>query len=781
MKKQAVLNEEVKSAIGSLKDNEIEKLSDKQVVAKVILHFVFGFITGLFPESYIVNPFCAAAVASAQNGYAFLTFLGAGAGLISVRGIEGLRYIIMLIFILASRGVTVRLFRSLDKTVLRAVFASIIVLISDFLDMIPIRITPVGIILCLADSLLAACSVYFFSRSISLPLHSLGIRKISNYDAVSFCVSAAILILCVSRININGYYIAHIPACLVIIFSALYGRTAGGSVSAVLLGLVLSFGAAQPHIFYMYAAGGLAAGVFSFLGQYACSAAFSAAACLSLFIVSQDEILSPVTIQCVAASIIFMMIPPKVISRFEDYLTKSGAKNDNEINMQVALSLKDAAKTVDSIGDVVSEVSSRMETVVNPELSKTFARIQHNVCNSCNFKGVCWNESFDSTVRDIQQIAKLRLSGQRVSVEKLSGGLAGRCQRVNKLSDEVDKDYKQYVTSMDSRLKIDEMRNIVSDQFSSMAQLLYDVSSFLADEKVYDENKSREIRRVLRENRVEVDSAAYRENSFSRATVEIVMTDEPGKINTGKIRKIISSELSKKFRDAEISVEDLRTVLTFRQKTKYETNIGIMQIPCGENAVCGDCARTFDAQDGCTVAVISDGMGTGKRAALDADMTSTIMNRLLSSGFTFRSALRLANSALLIKSGEESLSTVDALCVNTYNAVCTFYKAGASASYVRHKDKVYVVEKPSLPVGILRNIDFAEEDYQLSEDDIILMTSDGVKGEDDGWLKEILLCWSTDNMQELATHVADRARHLNEKKFPDDITVVALKLKKKMK
>lgn len=782
MKKQAVLNEQVKNTLGSLKENEIRKIKDKQSLLKAIFHILFGFITGLFPQSYVISPFAAAAVTSARSGYAFLTFCGAGIGLIAQRGVGGsLRIIITLCFVLAARGVTAKRFKSLDRTLISAVFTAVIMLISDFLDMLTVRVTVWGAVLCTAEAILSACFVYFFSKCIAAPVRREGIRKLSGYDAVCISITVAALALCISHIEIGGFYISHIPACLIIIFASLYARAAGGSISGILFGLVLSLGAGTPEIFYVYAAGGLVSGIFSFLGQYATAATFVISACLAAFIGNRDTLMVITMSECAVSGIIFMLIPPGVLSAFEDFLTKSGAKNDNEINMQVALSLKDAAKTVGSISEVVSDVSDKMNTVVNPELSKTFARIQHNVCSGCNFKGVCWNESFDSTVRDVQQIAKLRLTSQKVTPEKLSGGLAGRCQRIKKLSDEVDKDYKQYVTSMDSRLKIDEMRNVVSDQFSSMAQLLYDVSSYLADEKVYDENKSRLLRRVLRENGIVAESAAYRENSFSRATVEIVIAQEPGRINSDKIKKIISSCLKRKFRDAEISIEEFRTVLTFSQRAEYETAIGIKQIPCGENAVCGDSAKSFDTQDGCTVAVISDGMGTGRRAALDADMTSTIMNRLLSSGFTFKSALRLANSALLIKSGEESLSTVDAICVNTYNAVCTFYKAGAAASYIRHGDKTYVVEKPSLPVGILRNIDFAEEECRLREDDIVLLVSDGVKGDSDKWIRETLLCWSTDNMQELATHIADRARKRNENAFPDDITVIAVKIKKRQR
>lgn len=779
MKKQAITNEEDKKSNVAEKINVV-KITDRATAAKAIFYVLFGFVTGFFPESYIVSPFAYAAVASAESSFAVFAFAGACLGYIIGRGfVTGVRYIVTLCFVLASRAVSHKRFLSLDKTMISAVFVTIFTALSDALDMITVRVSATGVILCLADSLLGACSVYFFSRSLSAPVMRLGIRKISNYDAVCLCVTVAVLLCCVGKINVMGFYVFHIPACLLIMFCAFYAKAAGGSIAGTLLGIVLSFGCEMPSLFYMYAAGGLIAGAFAFHGQYICAAAFAVASGAAAFFSEGEAGIIPAVVECVISSAVFMLLPSVWLRGAEEYLSRSGLRNDNEINMQVALSLKDAARTVDSISDVVCQVSKKMNTVVSPEVSRTFARIQHNVCADCEKKSVCWNECFDSTVRDIQQIAKMRLSSQKVREENLTGAITSRCRKIRKLSDEIDKDYKQYTSAMDSRLKIDEMRNVVSDQFSSMAQLLYDVSAFIEDEKVYDEIKSAALKRSLRENRIEAVSAAYRENSLSRATVEIILSEEPDRVDCEKIRKIISAALNKKFKEAEMSIEDFSTVLIFRQKSEYEVSVGMKQIPLCDSGVCGDCAESFDTAEGCTVAVISDGMGTGKRAALDSAMTSTIMNRLLSSGFTFKSALRLVNSALLIRSGEESLSTVDALSFNTYSAECTFYKAGAAASYVRQGKKILSFEKPSLPVGILRDIDFAEEKCRVSDGDIIMMMSDGVCGGDEEWIAETLRCWSTDNMHELATYVAERARLRNEKTSPDDITVVAIKVKKR--
>ena len=173
---------------------------------------------------------------------------------------------------------------------------------------------------------------------------------------------------------------------------------------------------------------------------------------------------------------------------------------------------------------------------------------------------------------------------------------------------------------------------------------------------------------------------------------------------------------------------------------------------------------------------MSDGMGTGARAAVDSVLTSTLLEKLLESGFTFPGALRLVNCALLVKSSDESIATVDGLSVNVYTGQATFYKAGAAVSFLRRNNQVQVIELPSLPIGILRTVGVARHEETLQPGDIVLLVSDGVTAQDCGWLNDELLAWSTNNMDDLAAHIASLAKLRADDETRDDMTVVAVKI-----
>ena len=87
-----------------------------------------------------------------------------------------------------------------------------------------------------------------------------------------------------------------------------------------------------------------------------------------------------------------------------------------------------------------------------------------------------------------------------------------------------------------------------------------------------------------------------------------------------------------------------------------------------------------------------------------------------------------------------------------------------------------MIEAPSLPLGILRNVGAAQRDLLLKPGDIVLLVSDGVTAGDCGWLSDELLAWSTNNMDDLAAHIAALAKLRSDELTKDDVTVVAAKV-----
>ena len=170
-------------------------------------------------------------------------------------------------------------------------------------------------------------------------------------------------------------------------------------------------------------------------------------------------------------------------------------------------------------------------------------------------------------------------------------------------------------------------------------------------------------------------------------------------------------------------------------------------------------------------------MGTGAPAALDSAMLCNLVGRLLEAGIPCGSALRLVNSALMVKGGRESLATLDTTVVDCYTGTALFYKAGAAPTFLRRQGRAMRLEATSLPAGILDCVEPVERRFDLREGDLILMVSDGVPTEEP-WVEEQLVTWDGEDPTELCRRIAEAARLRCRELKLDDITVAALRLEK---
>ena len=155
-------------------------------------------------------------------------------------------------------------------------------------------------------------------------------------------------------------------------------------------------------------------------------------------------------------------------------------------------------------------------------------------------------------------------------------------------------------------------------------------------------------------------------------------------------------------RDTEGGVE-----LTFGEKPRFCFEIGSDQRPASDDGDCGDCCDCVGLEDGRNVIILSDGMGTGRRAAVDSAMATDLFASLICSGLSCEAALRTVNTALIAKSEDESLATLDIASLDPYSGEISFFKAGAAPCFIKRAGRTAILELPSLPAGILSRIGFS--------------------------------------------------------------------------
>ena len=628
----------------------------------------------------------------------------------------------------------------------------------------------ISLFMVICESLLSLCASVFFTRSFRTPVLRTGISSLNLKDSTSLVLSLCIFLMCMSGFSIEGLSPARIFSCLVLMFLSFYKGSSAGSVAGVCIGAALCIDPDFRYLFPCYALSGLVAGVFSPLGQIVSALAFGISySVISLFQGTGSQVLISL-IEVAIASAAFMIVPSDWINTAGDLLKKTGLAPDNPVYRMVSQNLISASESIYQVSDIIVKTGDKLDGIINPEVNKLFANLQQSVCVGCENKSKCWNKMFDSTASDILAISGIEKRNKgKLPIEK-------RCLRLSQLTDGIREGSSDYADSMAVKMKIREMRRVLTDQFDTVGDFLKETADKIASSKIIDPAKSAALRSALQDTGIYTDALSYYTDTDGRVTIEISIIDKPFETDRKKLRHIIEFLSKRQFGEPHISVGDIKTTITYEEKYLYDLQFGACQKPLSKNNLCGDSVSFVSGTGPIKTAFISDGMGTGARAAIDSTMTSSILERLLEGGFSVQGAIKAVNSAMIMKSTDESIATVDAVSINLYSGVADFYKSGAAVSFIRSADEIFIIRQESLPVGIIRNISPAHTTVSLSPGDIVLLVSDGVTAEDCGWINDELLSWSTNNMQDLACHIASLAKLRSNKDTRDDITVAAVKI-----
>ena len=359
-----------------------------------------------------------------------------------------------------------------------------------------------------------------------------------------------------------------------------------------------------------------------------------------------------------------------------------------------------------------------------------------------------------------------------------SPAFSERCGRVGEMRDEINKNYGRYLLKEAAELRAAQIREVVEEHFQTTADILDEMAGEFSQYQSFDEEAAERVREILVENGIEPLEVCCRLDRFGRMTVEAEVTRERRKrVNRAVFTREISAACGRVFSPPCLSDAGENCRLQMCQRPAFDAARGFSQYSAGSGAFCGDSASVF--YDGCgrLVAVLSDGMGTGGRAAIDGAMTCAMAESLLKAGIGFESMLRTVNSALIAKSGDESLATLDIACVDLFTGQCQFHKAGAACSVVRRGKKVEFIEASSVPVGILPQVEFVDSKLDLEPGDVVVLLSDGVTAAGQEWLEDLVLHWDEEeNPNLLAQRITDEARKRRSDGHEDDITALALVL-----
>lgn len=734
--------------------------------------FIFlgmGFSCFKGPEN--ISPFAVSFLSAVPYSFSLPAFIGSILGyLVTVNGSEVLKYIGATLIICLFRLIMHKRLSEKEHSFIGSVVTFCSVFLSGLIFLWFEEVSLLPFLILISESVIGLFASLIFIKAFNLPFYKGSTAIFTGKDYFALTVSVGITLMCLCSINIQQLSPGRIFTLVLLMFLCLFKGVGVSTAAGALTGAFLTFSPGGEKLFPAFVIASLVGGFLCEAGQTILSLAFTGAFfILSLFCCDLSEGWLSL-IEPVIACSVFLLIPADKISLLEDYLNKFLSHRRNSDDFALTETLKTASVNMESVAVIVDDVSRKLDKIINPEVNRLFSMLQQKVCDKCEKKSPCWNKNFDSTASDILRIMGVEKTGQgRIA-------LSLTCPRYDLLCNSLSASFPTYSNAIATKNKITEMRRILTDQFSGMSDFLFDLSENISQSRTKDKSKSAYMKTALRDSGIPVEKLdCY--YFKGRITVEILISPDDSR-HIKKIRPFMEFITKRRFDEPETEISAGSLFLQYKEKASYTVRSGYSQRSMKAGNMCGDTVGKFVSDCGFYNFLISDGMGTGSRAAIDSSLAASVIEKLICSSFSYESACKTVNNALIMKSTDESIATVDALQINPYNGEAVFYKSGGTVSFIRHGDTVTVIEKASLPLGIIRNVSPSREEKKLKKGDIVLLLSDGVTNSDCGWINDELLAWSKNDMHSLACHIASLAALRSESSSRDDITVIAVKIEK---
>ena len=439
---------------------------------------------------------------------------------------------------------------------------------------------------------------------------------------------------------------------------------------------------------------------------------------------------------------------------------------------------KTLCETLSSMSDFFLELGEKMKTPLLRDSRSICDSAFDATCTSCRLREICFEERLSDTTAAINALSATLHRNGKVCKRDVSAPIISVCERMDDIIDQINHNYSLH----ERKLLLCDRTEIFATDYKAMHDLILSAIELDGSAFRYNEPLSLEVTEAIRSSGLPVISSVV----FGSRRLRIMLISDSAEAFKASRKEITA--LLEGLLDRTLVIERLdtssksRTLMVMTERKSLAAEVAFKSSSSiYEKEFCGDSSSVFESVDGMLYSLISDGMGSGREAALTSGICVMFMKRMLSSGAGCPSALKMLN-AFLRNRGSGSLhecsATLDAMELDLVSKKASFYKSGAAPSFIVRDGRLYKLSSRTLPLGIIKELDTKRLSFDIAEGDIIIMVSDGVTSgrEECPWLslliKENAGQMTTDRLCDL---ILKRAR---EENTDDDISVTLIQIKK---
>lgn len=439
------------------------------------------------------------------------------------------------------------------------------------------------------------------------------------------------------------------------------------------------------------------------------------------------------------------------------------------------------AESFQGLSQIFHTMSTKKNQYTADELGQIQNELTGKICASCESCAICWERDSTPLYGILSQmITSIWHAG--TPGEETEAKLGQYCKRSRDMVEEAVHVFQRVNLNRAWYNRLLENRQVIAEQLDAMAYIMQDCAK---EEQVLDVQEKRalaEIRYRAREHGIMIEEMHLVEMVDGHLKLEARLKSRMGGcISLKTFLAAVSHALDKKMRataDARSFISKEPASFLLYEDTLYRNVQGIARVKKDGARISGDNFSFLELDRGELLLGVSDGMGSGSTACKESEMVLDLVERFMEAGFSVETAIRMMNSAMVMKGENDLYSTIDLCKINLYNGMATLYKIGAATTFIKREEGVECITSSSLPVGAETQIDIEIRETQLKNGDFVVMVTDGVleylhvpKPEET--MQEIIESIETNNPGILAKRIMERAMLFTGGKAQDDMTVLS--------
>lgn len=462
-------------------------------------------------------------------------------------------------------------------------------------------------------------------------------------------------------------------------------------------------------------------------------------------------------------------------------------QQQKKLKNMVAKRLSELAQIFTRLGQSFNVENEDPPQPLDNNICDNIHKIIQKSCQQCQSYATCWGDYFYQSYREVLDLIAVAEQHGDLQASDLKGRLGKHCHQQSRLTGAISGLLQTQWEHHLWRQKILESRKLVSGQLSGVVQLMQSLAAEIRLDVEYHHELEQSIKHGLAAQGIEcLDVSVY----FSAERQNLIELELPccggaEKCSTSAVPAVCKL-VDRKFSICQKKCGHLLNSgschLWLNTSPKFRVDYHTAKAAKSGNALSGDSHSLIMLKEGKCAVTLSDGMGTGPKAALESSTAVNLMEQLLESGMDYKFAVKMVNNILLLRSTEEIFATVDLALIDLFQAEMEMLKIGAASSYVKRQREVIRIESDSLPAGILSAVDIEPQKVALKDGDILVMITDGVLDAvtefpaPEDWVMKLLKRIDIGEPETLAAFILAMAKEHYGGEIRDDLTVIVLKI-----